>query len=85
MARKRDKRTKTTAVQGDEYLEELRESFHACDTNKDGQIQYDEFVALLDNLGAQMSERDCRIGFAEVDTDNDGLIDYGEFATWWTD
>lgn len=64
---------------------ELKQTFHYCDENKDGRIQYSEFVSLLDQLEAGMSEQDCLIGFREVDTDHDGSIDFDEFLAWWTE
>lgn len=67
----------------EEENQDLREYFDACDHNGDGTIQYEEFVALLHNLGADMEEHDNRIGFGEVDTDRDGAIDFDEFLVWW--
>jgi len=65
--------------------EELRESFDACDTNGNGSLQFDEFVTMLDGLGAGMSEAELRVGFEEIDTDRDGRIDFEEFFDWWSD
>ncbi len=68
-----------------ERTEELRESFAACDENQDGNIQYGEFASLMRNLGAEMSEDECTIGFTEIDTDKDGVISLDEFVAWFTD
>lgn len=65
--------------------DELREDFEYCDANRDGYLQYAEFMALLDNLDAGMSGEEIRIGFHEIDTNHDGLIDFPEFIGWWTD
>lgn len=67
----------------EEEPDELLTYFQACDSNGDGAIQYDEFVTLLRNLGADMSDEECRIGFSDVDGDGDGSIDFEEFSRWW--
>jgi Ca2+-binding EF-hand superfamily protein len=64
-------------------IEEFRESFDECDRNGDGTIQFEEFVILLHNLDADMSDHECRIGFREIDVNGDGGIDFDEFKTWW--
>ena len=69
----------------DEREEELRESFAECDLNHDGMIQLAEFSILLNNIGAETSAVECKIGFDEVDTDHNGLISLDEFIAWWTD
>lgn len=67
----------------DEDEDELQELFRACDANGNGSLQYAEFVALLQNLGAEMGTEESRIGFREIDTDRDGHIDFREFLRWW--
>lgn len=69
----------------EEQLEELRESFDYNDRDDDGQIELDEFVAMLDELGADVSDKEARIGFNDIDSNDDGLIDFDEFIAWWTD
>jgi calmodulin len=61
----------------------LREDFHHYDRNKDGLMEYSEFVSFLRALEAGMSEDETRVGFAEVDTDKDGVIEFEEFVDWW--
>ncbi len=63
--------------------EELREAFDYNDRNSDGMIQIEEFLEMLEDLEADISDREARIGFQDIDTNDDGLIDFGEFATWW--
>ncbi len=63
---------------------ELREDFEYFDDDGDGLLQADEFVRFLEGLGAEMSDEECRIGFAEIDSDHDGVIEFREFMDWWT-
>lgn len=65
--------------------EELRESFRYNDVNRDGLIEFGEFVEMLSQLGAGVSDDEARIGFDEVDTDDDGAISFDEFVAWWGD
>jgi Ca2+-binding EF-hand superfamily protein len=65
--------------------DDLRQYFEACDKNGDGTIQFAEFVTLLQDLGTEMGDEECRIGFAEVDRDRDGVIDFDEFQRWWAE
>jgi Ca2+-binding EF-hand superfamily protein len=67
-----------------EIAGELQENFDNVDSNEDGRIDFGEFKLLLENLEAQMSETDLRIGFREIDTDHDGCISLGELAAWWS-
>ena len=68
-----------------ENINELREDFSKCDANGDGQIQFEEFVTLLENLGAQTTDEENRVGFEEIDTDKNGAISFDEFAAWFND
>lgn len=63
---------------------ELREDFDFVDADCDGRINYFEFKNLLEDLEAQMTESEMRIGFRELDTNRDGYIDRIEFIEWWT-
>jgi Ca2+-binding EF-hand superfamily protein len=67
----------------EKQFEELSDTFHSFDGNKDGRIVYAEFSKLLLSLRAGLTEEDCRTGFAEIDTDHDGAIAFDEFAVWW--
>lgn len=65
-----------------ERLEELREDFETVDEDRDGRIDFGEFASLMDNLNAQMTDTDLRIGFTEIDADHDGSISLVEFVAW---
>jgi Ca2+-binding EF-hand superfamily protein len=67
-----------------EFLRELQDDFEFADGDHDGHIDFGEFSGLLDELGAEMSATDLRIGFEEIDTDRNGRIGFYEFVAWWT-
>lgn len=66
-------------------LKELSESFRYNDANKDGLIEFAEFVEMLAQLESGIGAAEARIGFDEVDTDDDGAISFDEFVAWWRD
>jgi Ca2+-binding EF-hand superfamily protein len=66
-------------------LKELSESFRYNDANKDGLLEFGEFVEMLGQLEAEVSDDEARIGFDEVDSDDDGAISFEEFVAWWRD
>jgi calmodulin/calcium-binding protein CML/plastin-2 len=68
-----------------EQLEELRDTFDYNDRDEDGRIELDEFIDMLDELEAEMSEQEAKVGFQDIDTNDDGLIDFKEFVAWWTE
>ena len=69
----------------DDALAELREAFEYNDRDGDGRIEPEEFVTMLDELEANMSAKEAKIGFQDIDTNDDGLIDFEEFVAWWTE
>jgi Ca2+-binding EF-hand superfamily protein len=69
----------------EEQLDELRESFDYNDRDGDGRIQLGEFVEMLDELEAEMSEAEAQTGFKDIDTNDDGFIDFAEFCAWWAE
>jgi calmodulin/calcium-binding protein CML/plastin-2 len=68
-----------------EEFEELTESFDYNDSDKDGMIEFPEFVNMLNALEANVAEAEARVGFNEIDSDDDGSIDLDEFIEWWND
>ena len=69
----------------EEQLDELRESFDYNDRDADGRIQLDEFVEMLDELEAEMTDDEAQTGFKDIDKNADGLIDFAEFCAWWAE
>ena len=69
----------------EEQLDELREAFDYNDRDSDGRISLSEFIDMLDELEAEMSNEDAQIGFQDIDTNDDGLIDFDEFVAWWSE
>lgn len=67
----------------DGQQDELREAFEYNDRDGDGRIELEEFILMLDELEAGMSDREARTGFNEIDSNDDGLIDLREFVAWW--
>jgi Ca2+-binding EF-hand superfamily protein len=63
--------------------EELEQTFDYNDADKDGRIEFHEFVNMLRDLEARVSSEEARIGFSEIDIDDDGVIDIDEFVDWW--
>jgi calmodulin/calcium-binding protein CML/plastin-2 len=78
-------RSMANSKPNEEELDELREAFDYNDRDGDGRIQLDEFADMLDELEAEMSEKDVQIGFKDIDTNDDGLIDFQEFVAWWAE
>lgn len=69
----------------EEQLEELQDTFDYNDRDDDGKIELDEFIDMLEELDAGISESEAKIGFRDIDTNDDGLIDFDEFVAWWTE
>lgn len=69
----------------DEAMAELREIFNHFDKNQNGKIESSEFSALLEALGADMSEFEVTTGLRALDDDGNGTIEFEEFAAWWAD
>jgi calmodulin len=66
-----------------EERQQLREAFEAGDSDGNGKIDFVEFVAMLERLGADLDAAKAQFGFEAVDTDGDGMIDFDEFVEWW--
>ncbi|XP_041074567.1 ras and EF-hand domain-containing protein-like isoform X2 [Polyodon spathula] len=58
---------------------DLRRLFSACDLNKSGRIEYEDFAAVCRELSVQPSQ--VRLLFNKFDMDRDGCIDYTDFST----
>jgi Ca2+-binding EF-hand superfamily protein len=64
-------------------IKELRESFRYNDLDKDGRIEFGEFLEMLEQLEARVSAAEARVGFDALDVDRDGAISFEEFLDWW--
>uniref|UniRef100_H3DPJ0 RAS and EF-hand domain containing 2 n=1 Tax=Tetraodon nigroviridis TaxID=99883 RepID=H3DPJ0_TETNG len=58
---------------------DLRRLFSACDVNKSGKIEYEDFTAVCLELG--VAEAHVKTLFDKFDADADGYIDYGNFSS----
>jgi Ca2+-binding EF-hand superfamily protein len=62
---------------------ELRKRFDEIDTDGNGRISVDEFVALLQSLDNDLSRDEGLLAFEATDEDGDGTIGFDEFLGWW--
>ncbi len=67
----------------EEKLAQVRDHFDFCDTDGNGQIDFDEFAALLKVLSPSSTTNQAAAGFSITDTNSDGYIDFDEFIAWW--
>jgi Ca2+-binding EF-hand superfamily protein len=64
-------------------IEEIEELFEQNDTDGNGDIDFAEFTALMDDLDPQMPHAALEIGFRDIDTNKDARINFDEFLVWW--
>ncbi|XP_074489099.1 ras and EF-hand domain-containing protein isoform X2 [Sebastes fasciatus] len=57
----------------------LRRLFSACDVNKSGKIEYEDFTVVCRELN--VSETEMKTLFNKFDSDEDGFIDYSMFSS----
>lgn len=57
----------------------LRRLFSACDVNKSGKIEYEDFTVVCRELN--VPETDIRALFDKFDADEDGYIDFSKFSS----
>lgn len=67
----------------EEERRELKEAFDFNDSDSNGQIDFMEFMSLLEGLEAGIDAAQAQFGFETVDTDGDGAISFDEFVEWW--
>lgn len=64
-------------------IDEIEELFEQNDTDGNGDIDFEEFTALIADLDPKMPGPALTIGFHDIDTNKDGLINFDEFLDWW--
>ena len=65
-------------------LEEIQEIFSHFDRDGNGTIDAEEFGALMEALGAEMSDEELEIGLTIIDANGNGQVEFDEFIDWWT-
>jgi Ca2+-binding EF-hand superfamily protein len=40
-------------------------------------------MSMLNDLEADIDEKEARVGFRAIDTDRDGAVGLDEFVEWW--
>ncbi|KAG2470815.1 ras and EF-hand domain-containing protein isoform X1 [Polypterus senegalus] len=58
---------------------DLRRLFAACDVNRSGAIEYEDFATVCRELSVPVSQ--VKLLFNKLDTDMDGIINYGDFSS----
>lgn len=66
-----------------EDVREIKDHFDFFDEDKNGVIDQDEFICLLQVLAPNSSKENAIRGFDEIDSDGNQLIDFAEFLNWW--
>ena len=70
----------TSCSFGDEEYRGLAEElFVDADANKDGELDWEEYVQSEQKSGEAATRED----FADFDSDGDGSISKGEYIQWW--
>jgi calmodulin len=64
-------------------VEEIEELFEQNDTDGNGDIDFEEFTALMGDLDPQMPHPALETGFRDIDSNKDGRINFDEFLAWW--
>lgn len=62
---------------------EVKKHFDFFDDDKNGFIDFDEYLDLLKIMGINETARAAAQSFYHIDTDGDGRVSFDEFYTWW--
>ena len=60
--------------------EELVEVFKIFDKNNDERIDYEDLKIIFQELGEDVSEKDCKVMIEEHDIDGDQMLSFDEFV-----
>ena len=66
-----------------EKIAEIRKEFEYFDSDKNGQLDFKEFIEMLTILSPKTKASHVREGFSMIDENGDGYIDFEEFLEWW--
>lgn len=62
---------------------ELKAAFTEFDTDKSGQLEFSEVIALAEKLGVETTESEVSSLFQEIDTNQDNKVSFEEFVSWF--
>ena len=63
--------------------EQLQKFFDSFDVNKNGVLEFSEFVKLVKALGMNIPLEQLQEGFKKIDKGHHSLITFEEFVDWW--
>jgi len=64
---------------------EVREVFEDHDRDGNGEIDLEEFRAVVASLGMEIDDGEAERLFDSIDEDESGRIGYDEFYAWWSE
>lgn len=59
-------------------------AFARFDLDDNGRLDAREFAAMLQSLGASVSDAEAAAAMEALDANGDGLVSFAEFAAWWS-
>jgi hypothetical protein len=70
-------------------LDKIKQKFDTFDTDKSGEIEFDEFEQMMGSLLGLKEPSDLPVErmnrfWREIDVDGSGSVDFGEFVEWYT-
>jgi Ca2+-binding EF-hand superfamily protein len=64
-------------------LVEIKKIFEKYDVDDNDTIDWEEFCAMVDDLGVELTLKDRTVVFDKVDSNHSGMISFDEFTTCW--
>lgn len=62
-----------------QYIDQLKEAFQFCDSNKDEYIDIEDMMYILKRFGESISIEEVKYIVKEMDHDNDGKVSFNDF------